>query len=138
MRVRRDEARRAYLRPLRERIEQLGRIVFGSSFSVEMDEELRVKTRTLEGRTLPFEELSTGAREQIGVISRLACAMIVSGDETGVPVILDDALGYSDPERLKEMGAVLSVASRHAQVILLTSAPDRYVHVGGAQVHRLE
>ena len=57
--------------------------------------------------------------------------------ETG-PVILDDALGYSDPERLKEMGAVLSVASRHAQVILLTSVPDRYLHVGGAQVHRLE
>jgi uncharacterized protein YhaN len=28
----------------------------------------------------------------------------------GTPVILDDALGYTDPERLKLMGAVLAVA----------------------------
>ncbi len=137
LRDRREDARRAYVRPLRERIENLGRIVFGADFQIELDEDLRVRSRTLFGRTLPFESLSTGAREQIGIIARLACAMIVAADGSGVPMILDDALGYSDPQRLREMGAVLTVAGRSLQVIVLTSSPDRYLHVGGAQVLRL-
>ncbi|MDO8485004.1 MAG: hypothetical protein Q7S35_08655 [Candidatus Limnocylindrales bacterium] len=92
--------------------------------------------RTLEGRTIPFESLSMGAQEQLGLISRLACAMIVAPDG-GVPLILDDALGNSDPQRLEAMGAVLSVAGRHCQIIVLTCQPDRYGHVGEATVVRL-
>ena len=55
----------------------------------------------------------------------------------GVPVILDDALGNSDPRRLEAMGAVLAVAGRQSQIIVLTCQPDRYEHVGGAHVVRL-
>ncbi len=137
LRKRREEARAAYVQPLTDRVESLGRIVFGADFEVELDDDLRVRNRTLGGQTLPFDSLSTGTREQIGIITRLACAMIVAEDGSGVPLILDDALGYSDPERLREMGAVLAVAGRRLQVILLTSVPDRYLHVGGAQVVRL-
>ncbi len=34
----------------------------------------------------------------------------------GTPVILDDALGYTDQERLKLMGAVLAVAAKECQL----------------------
>jgi uncharacterized protein YhaN len=132
----RDEARRSYVAPFRDRITALGRVVFGPTLAVELDEDLRVSTRTLHGETLAYDQLSAGAREQLTVIARLACASVISGD-AGVPVIFDDALGYSDPARLEKLGAVFAMASRGAQVIVLTCVPDRYRHIGPAKVIQL-
>lgn len=136
-RKRRLEAHQRYVAPFKEQIEQLGRIVFGPTFEVELDDELRVVQRTLEGTTLDFDQLSVGACEQIGVISRLACAAIVSPDGGGAPVVIDDALGWSDPSRLQAMGAVIAAAGRDCQVIVLTCTPGRYAYVGNAEVVRL-
>ena len=131
---RRQQARQRYIEPLKERIDQLGRIVFGPTFAVELDDDLRMVRRTLADTTLDIEQLSTGAREQLGVLSRLACASIVSPDDGGVPVMIDDALGWSDPHRLQGMGAAISAAGRQCQVVVLTCTPGRYSHVGNARV----
>ena len=133
---RRSEAHNRYVSPFRERIEQLGRLVFGEDLEVELDETLRVAKRTLKGETLGFGDLSSGAKEQLGIISRLACASIIA-DEGGAPVVFDDALGWSDPSRLGRMGAVISVAGRSCQVIVLTCTPGRYEGVGDATVVRM-
>ena len=132
--ARRAEARHRYAVPFKERIERFGRIVFGKTFEVELDDDLRIVRRTLDGITLDLGQLSVGAREQIGVLARLACAAIVSPDGGGAPVVLDDALGWSDPERLARMGAAIAAAGRQCQVIVLTCTPGRYAHVGNAKV----
>jgi uncharacterized protein YhaN len=129
-------AQEAYIRPLKERIERLGKVVFGDSFTISMNPDLTVAERTLNGRTVPFESLSKGAQEQIGMISRLASAMIVSKDG-GVPIIIDDALGYTDSRRLEAMGAVLGLAGKECQIVILTCMPDRYQCVGGAKVIKI-
>lgn len=135
----RDRARRAYLRPLQERIETLGRLALGADLRVELDDESLAIDRVIrDGVALPFSSLSVGAQEQLAVVQRLACAMLVCRDDrSGAPVVLDDALGFSDPERLEAMGAVLRLAGEHCQVLVLTCFPDRYRHVGGADVVRL-
>ncbi len=134
MHAAREEAHRAYLAPLRERIERLGSLLFPQDrFAVQLDRELQIVSRSLGGRTVPFASLGGGAREQFGIITRIACAMIVAEDG-GVPLILDDALGYSDPQRIEAMGAVLRTAGDHCQVIILTCDPDRYRHVGARRV----
>ena len=133
---RRAEAHHRYVAPFRERIEQLGRLVFGPDLEVELDDDLRIDRRTLAGVTLDFANLSTGAKEQLGMISRLACASIVA-DDGGAPVIFDDALGWSDPRKLERMGAVISMAGRSCQVIVLTCTPGRYESVGNAGVVQL-
>ena len=79
------------------------------------------------------EQLSTGAKEQLGLIVRLAAAAMVS-KEGGVPLVLDDALGSTDQGRIEAMGAVLRIASQGMQTIILTCAPERYVHVGAGVV----
>ena len=132
--ARRQEAHRRYVAPFKEHIEQFGRIVFGSTFEVELDDDLKVVRRTLDGITLNIGQLSVGAREQLGVLVRLACAVIVSPDGGGAPVVLDDALGWSDPSRLARMGAAIATAGRECQVIVLTCTPGRYAHVGNATV----
>jgi uncharacterized protein YhaN len=53
-------------------------------------------------------------------------------------VIIDDALGYSDPTRLEGIGAALARAGEGAQVIVLTCMPDRYAGIGSATVVRME
>jgi uncharacterized protein YhaN len=55
----------------------------------------------------------------------------------GAPLIIDDALGYSDEDRLERMGAVLNAAGRTMQVIVLTCVPARFRRIGGAHTIRL-
>lgn len=137
MKDERDKARRAYVAPLREKIEQLGRLLFNDTFKVEISEDLAITSRTLGGATISFDSLSGGTKEQLSLIARLACAMIVGKNGGGAPLILDDALGYTDPERLKLMGAVLAKAGQVCQIIILTCMPDRYRNVGEAAVVRI-
>jgi len=133
MREEHDRARRAYVVPLRERIEQLGRILFNDTFQVEVGDDLTITSMTRDGITVPFRSLSGGTREQLSLVARLACTMIVGKDD-GAPLILDDALGYTDPERLTLMGAVIAKAGQEWQIIILTCVPDRYSNVGEATV----
>ncbi|MDI6809173.1 MAG: AAA family ATPase [Candidatus Eisenbacteria bacterium] len=133
MREERDKARRAYVGPLKEKIENLGRLVFDDSFQVEISEDLQIASRTVNGITVPFESLSGGTREQLSLIFRLACSIIVAKDG-GTPLILDDALGYTDPDRLRLMGAVLAKAAKDCQIAIFTCVPDRYENVGEATI----
>jgi hypothetical protein len=128
----RDESRLRYVDPFRTEVERLGRIVFGPDFEVEIDGGLRILSRTLDGCTVPFESLSGGAKEQLGIVARLASAALVA-KEDGVPVVIDDALGFSDPNRLARMGEVFDAVGGDGQVIVLTCSPERYAGIVDAQ-----
>ena len=132
----RDNTRQRYVQPYRTELERLGRTVFGRTFEVDIDTELTICSRTLKGRTVPFESLSGGAREQLGILARLAGAALVAKEDT-VPVVIDDALGFSDPDRLVKMGAVFSTVGDRGQVIVLTCTPGRYDGVADAEVIEL-
>lgn len=130
----RDEAYQAYRAPLCELITRDARIVFGADVEVEVDEDLCIVGRTLDGVTLPWDQLSAGAREQLAILAGLAAAQLAGGD--GVPFVIDDALGYTDPTRLERLGEVLDRTSG-AQVIVLTCVADRFRAVRGAHVVQL-
>jgi hypothetical protein len=130
----RDEAYEAYRAPLRDLITRDARAVFGPSLDVELDEQLRLVGRTLDGITLPWDALSAGAREQLAILAGLAAAQLAGAD--GVPFVVDDALGFTDPDRLERLGAVLD-RTAGAQVIVLTCAADRFRAVRRAQVVQL-
>lgn len=132
----REAAHRAYVRPYRQEIRRLGQAVYGTSFDVEVAEDLTISTRTLAGTSVPFDQLSGGAKEQLGILSRLAVAGLVEQD-AGVPVIIDDALGYTDPERLQRVSSVFTGSGERTQVVLLTCTPERYRRLEGATTIRL-
>jgi hypothetical protein len=81
----RDATRQRYVEPFRAEVEWLGRLVFGTSFEVEIDSNLRICSRALAGRTVPY--LSGGAKEQLGSVTGLAGASLVAKEDT-VPVIV--------------------------------------------------
>ncbi len=132
----RDNTRQRYVAPYRSELERLGREVFGPSFEVDVDTDLTIQTRTLDGCTVPYASLSGGAKEQLGILARLAGAALVAKEDT-VPVIIDDALGFTDPDRLVKMGAVLGNVGDRGQVIVLTCTPGRYDGVADAEVIEL-
>ncbi|OBH66938.1 hypothetical protein A5684_05060 [Mycobacterium intracellulare] len=131
----RDTTRRRYVEPYRAELQRLGRPVFGPSFEVDIDSDLCIRSRTLNGITVPYESLSGGAKEQLGILARLAGAALVA-KEDAVPVVVDDALGFTDPDRLAKMGQLFDSVGTHGQVIVLTCSPDRYDGVRGA--HRID
>ena len=135
----RDAAHRTYVQPYTRALEELGRRVFGDGFGVSVGEDLTLTERTLDGVTVPYDGLSGGAKEQLGILARLAVARLVD-PARGVPVVIDDALGYSDPDRLRQMGEVLGTTvgdGEEVQVILLTCTPERYASIPHASTVRL-
>ncbi|GAB16924.1 hypothetical protein GOEFS_017_00400 [Gordonia effusa NBRC 100432] len=127
----RQQSHARYADPFRKRLEELSGPLFGDGVRFAVDDDLTITSRTVGGVTVPYESLSGGAREQLGLVARLACAMLVDEDD-GVPVIIDDALGNSDSGRTETMADVLTQAGKHSQVIVLTCVPERYAHVDAA------
>ena len=127
----RDTTRLRYVEPYRTELQRLGRPVFGPTFEVDIDTDLCIRSRTLDGVTVPYESLSGGAKEQLGILARLAGAALVAKEDS-VPVVVDDALGFTDPDRLAKMGEVFDTVGADGQVIVLTCSPDRYDGVKGA------
>ncbi|MEX2475860.1 AAA family ATPase [Marinobacter sp.] len=77
-----------------------------------------------------LQELSFGAREQMGLISRLAYADLLQ--EAGRPtlIILDDTLVHSDRQRLDQMKRILFDAARRHQILLFTCHPENWRDLG--------
>lgn len=136
LRRHRDEAQAAYVAPFRDAVERLGRLVYGSGFQVVVGPDLLIEERVLDGSNVPFESLSSGAKEQMSILVRLAVAGLVD-PSGGAPVVIDDALGYSDPERLLAITAAFGAVAQDVQVVLLTCTPGRYDGVVDAQTVRL-
>ena len=143
------EARRRYAAPLRDRVEGYAAMVFGPQVRIGVGDDLTIATKTVNGVTVPFDQLSAGAREQLALLGRVSCADLISAptaatvapapssaspgphptarnDGPGVPLIIDDALGHSDRGRLDALAAILGAAAERLQIIVLTSAPERF------------
>jgi uncharacterized protein YhaN len=79
----------------------------------------------------PFEHLSDGTREQIAILVRLAMGAMLSSRSQNVPIVLDDALVFSDDDRIQRMFDALSRAGRQQQVIVLTCRTKAFEQLGG-------
>jgi hypothetical protein len=76
------------------------------------------------------DALSYGAREQLGILTRLAYADLLR--EAGRPTVLmlDDALVHSDEARLAQMKRALFDAGTRHQILLFTCHPERWRDLG--------
>ena len=88
----------------------------------ERDGGVRVIDHDRPGRGLALGELSTGTRAQLFLALRQAFAAEVSRGER-VPLVLDDALATSDPDRVRAIGAALATMAGEDgwQVLYLTT-----------------
>lgn len=115
--------------PLQKHLNHYLSVLFPQA-TLEVDEQLRPGTFTRGTELGQMTELSFGAREQMGLISRLAYADLLR--EAGRPtlVILDDTLVHSDHDRLENMKRILFDASGRHQILLFTCHPEKWLDLG--------
>jgi hypothetical protein len=78
--------------------------------------------------------LSGGTREQVAVLVRLAFGRLLADSGAPAPVILDDALVYSDDARIARLFRVIELAATHHQVIILTCRSQTFASLGGTRL----
>ena len=136
MHAHRDAARARYSAPFNDAIRARARVLFGPSVDFNLADDLTVSERTVDGVSVPLEQLSGGTKEQLAILTRFAIADVVtaSGATAPVPVVVDDALGATDPERLARMNSLFTQVGKSAQVIVLTCFPQRFDRVAAARM----
>ena len=133
----RDEARARYAAPFAETLNRYATRVFGPDVEFTLGESLEIQARTLHGATVALDQLSGGAKEQLALLVRFAIAELAGTGQAGkspVPVIVDDALGATDPTRLELMNSLFNQVGRESQVFVLTCFPQRFDRVSVAKV----
>lgn len=124
------EARERYAAPFAQQLGQLAGRVFNGNVQFHLNDDLVVEKRTLDGVTVGLEALSGGAKEQMAILTRFAIAQLLSQvGEQGAPVMVDDALGSTDAQRIRLMATLFAEVGKDSQVIVFTCEPSRYDRV---------
>jgi len=130
----RDEAREAYLTPIKRGMQPFLHTLFPGA-EAQFDETLAIESlRRGAPEAEPFGYLSHGTREQIAIMVRLAFGGLLAARGQPAPVLLDDALVFSDDDRIECMFDVLTQAAEKHQVIVLTCRSRAFGSFGGRQI----
>lgn len=127
----RAEARDHYFAPVMSELRPLLGLLFEDA-TVTFDEEtLLPRTVRRNGLEEPVGVLSGGMREQLAVLTRLAFARLLAKDGQPAPVILDDALVYSDDDRIERMFDALHRQASNQQIIVFSCRQRAFAQLGG-------
>ena len=102
---------------------------------IGMDEDLNITGMSrLAGYEESFDHLSMGTQEQIAVLVRLAFAEMLIDRGAPAAVILDDALVFSDDQRMGLMFDILSHAAQRVQILIFTCREQLFEGLGAHQL----
>lgn len=127
----RADARDLYLKPVMTELRPLLGLLFDDVEIAFDDHSLLPQTIVRRGQEEDVERLSGGMREQLSVLTRLAFARLLARDGRPAPVILDDALVYSDDDRIERMFDALHRQARDQQVIVFSCRQRAFQKLGG-------
>ncbi len=127
----RTTARDHYFAPLLRELRPLLGLLFEDATVTFDADTLLPRTMRREGLDEDVSGLSGGMREQLAILTRLAFARLLSRTGEAVPVILDDALVYSDDARIERMFDALHDQAGSQQVIVFTCRQRAFAQLGG-------
>jgi uncharacterized protein YhaN len=134
----RSQARETYLLPVMNELRPLLGLLF-DDVSITFDEKTLLPDRIIRnGQEEDVERLSGGMREQLSVLTRLAFARLLAKNGRPAPVILDDALVYSDDDRIERMFDALHRQAREQQIIVFSCRQRAFQKLGGNVLQMLD
>jgi energy-coupling factor transporter ATP-binding protein EcfA2 len=131
MESRRADLVRKLQAPLQKHMDHYLQLLFAQG-KLEIGEDLGLGLLTRGNESTQFGNLSFGAREQLGVIGRLAYADLLKAAGRPTLIIMDDALVHSDSQRLEQMKRVVFDASQRHQILVFTCHPMAWQNVGAS------
>jgi DNA repair exonuclease SbcCD ATPase subunit len=123
------EAKTRYLTPVIGKVEPYLRMLLPEA-AIVLDENLGITALARDGGQEDFDSLSGGTQEQIAVLTRLAFAELLTEKGHPATVILDDALAFSDDDRIERMFDILMRAGEHVQILVLTCRKRLFTRLG--------
>ncbi|MGB8814284.1 MAG: chromosome segregation protein SMC, partial [Paracoccaceae bacterium] len=127
----RSAAKDRYFAPVMAELLPLLRVLHGDGELVMDDVTLLPRALVRGGVEESLDILSGGTREQIAVLTRLAFARLLAKAGEGVPVVLDDALVFSDDDRIEAMFTALHRVAQGQQIIVFTCRSRAFRSLGG-------
>lgn len=127
----RSAASELYLKPVITELRPLIGLLF-DDIAITFDEEtLLPQTVRRNGQDEDVDRLSGGMREQLSILTRLAFARLLARGGRPAPVILDDALVYSDDDRIERMFDALHRQSQDQQILVFSCRQRAFAKLGG-------
>ena len=126
-----QEAKERYLAPVLDGVRPYLQLLFPRA-DIRVDKNLHITGVVREaGYEEAFHRLSIGTQEQIAVLVRLAFAEMLVKQGHPATVVLDDALVFSDDQRMRRMFDILNLAAKNVQIITLTCREQLFEELGG-------
>lgn len=97
---------------------------------IVLDENLAITALKRNGTEETFKRLSDGTQEQIAVLARIGFAELLLKQGRPATIILDDALAFSDDQRIERMFDILMRAGQSVQIIVLTCRKRLFSRLG--------
>jgi hypothetical protein len=128
-------ARDQYFGPVMAELRPLLALLLDEAKITFNDDTLLPRSLERNGQDEDVSVLSGGMREQLTVLTRLAFARLLAKNGRPVPVILDDALVYSDDDRIERMFDALHRQARDLQIIVFSCRQRAFAQLGGQGLH---
>ena len=130
----RNQARDRYLEPVMAELRPLLRVLWPDA-DLQFDGESLLPTRLVRGGTEEeLDILSGGTQEQVALLVRLAFARLLTRSGRPAPVILDDALIFTDDDRIERMFDALHALAADQQILVLTCRQRAFRELGGTRL----
>ncbi len=127
-------ARDRYFTPVANALRPLLQLLWPEAQLDWDDSDLLPRHLIRDGREETVDILSGGTQEQLALLVRLAFARLLAQDGRAAPVILDDALVYTDDDRIERMFDALHRQAGDMQIIVLTCRQRAFRDLGGQQL----
>ena len=127
----RASARDRYVEPVMAELEPLVRLLWPEAVMRIDSEKVLPTTLKRSGKEEEFEVLSGGTQEQIALLVRLTFARMLARSGVPAPVILDDAIVFTDDDRIERMFDVLTRQAKDIQIIVLSCRQRAFRNLGG-------
>ena len=120
-----------YLQPVNQQLQPLLGLVFREA-RVDFDgDTLEPKQLVRAGIAEKMDALSDGTREQVAILTRLGFARLLAQSGRTPPIIMDDALIFSDDDRIEQMFNALHMQATDLQMLVFSCRQRAFQDLGG-------
>ena len=127
----RNEARERYFAPIARELKPLLHLLWPDAELTWGEESLLPDALVRNGREESIDILSGGTQEQVALLVRLAFARMLAASGRVAPVILDDALIFTDDDRIERMFDALHRQASDLQIIVFSCRQRAFRDLGG-------